>query len=235
MIDRGAALVFTTKDDVVALRERVSRLHTTSMVQDTHHRFDKVQHGVRVIFEVERGHEVPSVQQHVVQHARDMAQLCGLLLLAPSDWNVEQQLREEASATKARRPRPSKTSAAPEDRSKTDKAKEKTQTSSAPKPDAKPEPAPPKAPKPAGKPPDKPKDKSKPREEQKPKEEKKPRLPRLPGPHPEPIAPIPEKVTVAVRLDRLTSFEIKLRYVLGWWAGRMPARRTAGLLNDRNQ
>jgi outer membrane biosynthesis protein TonB len=194
IVDRGAALVFTTSDDVGTLRENVSALSVPAFLHSTDHRFDKIQDGVRLVFEAEGGQEVAALQQGVVRHAREMAKSCGFFLAAPTDWNVEQQQLAESSASAAspsRRGEKGSTTAAQPGRPNSDKPKEKQQTNAAPKPEPKPAPA--QASKPADKPKEKPKHELKPREGRKPeipRFPRVPRVPRLPGPRPNPFASI---------------------------------------------
>jgi hypothetical protein len=192
IVDRGAALVFTTSDDVGTLRERVSALSVPAFLRSTHHRFDKIQDGVRLVFEAEGGQEVAAVQQDVVRHAREMAKSCGLVLAAPTDWNVEQQQRAESSASAAgpsrRTEELSKKAAQPGP--KAEKPKEKKHPGATPKSEGNPKPAAPQAPKPADKPKQSPKQELKPREDRKPEIPHLPRVPRLPGPRPNPFATI---------------------------------------------
>ena len=194
IVDRGAALVFTTSDDVGRLRERVSALSVPASLDSAHHRIDKIQDGVRLVFEAEGSQRVAVVQQDVVRHAREMAQSCGLVLGAPTNWNDEQRHRAESSASRPpRRSREQSPAAALRSRPNIDKPKEKPRAHATPNPEANPKPAPLHTPKPADEPKEKPKQNLKPPGSDKlpiPRLPRVPRVPRLPGPRPHPFASV---------------------------------------------
>jgi hypothetical protein len=185
MVDRGAALVFTTSDDVPSLRERVAQLSVPGSLENAGSRFDNIQNGVRLVFEAQTSVAVPALQRNVSEHARQIAETCGLVLTAPTDWATDQQRRAESLARTARptgRSEATPNTKAVEGKQKTseaDKSKGKPATpaaKSAPKPKSAPAEIP------------KPKDTSKPKEDKLPKEDgKKPPIPRLPGPQPVPL------------------------------------------------
>jgi hypothetical protein len=170
-VDRGAALVFTTSDDVAWLRRRVSDLEVPDSLERAESRSDNIHGGVRLVFEAGALGDVATVRREVRAHAKQMAKTCGLVLAAPRDRTAE---RAERAETPAARPKadakPGRTSPAP---TKADKPKPKK---APPKSDAKPKP----------KPADTPKAKEKPKPDLQPKPDKKP-LPRLPGPEPVPL------------------------------------------------
>jgi hypothetical protein len=198
IVDRGAALVFTTSDDVGRLRERVSALSVPAFLESAHHRIDRIQDGVRLVFEAEGSQQVAVVQQNVVRHASEMAQSCGLVLGAPTDWNDEQRQRAESSASRPpRRSQEQSPAAALPSRPDIDKPKEKPRASATPNPEATPKPAPLHTPKPADKPKEKPKQNLKPRGGDKPPIPRLPRVPRLPIPRPDPFASVRGTFTLA--------------------------------------
>jgi hypothetical protein len=185
-IERGAALVFTTSDDVRNLRQRVARLSVSTSLRTVQPRSDNIQGGVRLVFEAETAGEGAIVQRVVREHAREIAKTCGMVLAAPGEWSAEQQ-REESSPAAANSPVSSeaseKTSAA-RDKQKESAADKSDSTKPPAKDDPKPEPDPAKQ-----KPEEKPKDSDKPKDDKIPKEDEKPPIPPLPDPRPDPIAP----------------------------------------------
>jgi hypothetical protein len=184
--ERGAALVFTTSDDDVAtLRRRAADVTVPTSLQKAGPRVDNIHQGVRLVFDAEPPHDLAALRQEVVEHARRVAKGCGLVLAAPSEHTQSRARQSSEQKQGAERPPAAASSARP----KAKPAKEKPPEAKAEKPKAKPKasekPKLQDKPKPA----DKPKEPSKPREDKQPKEDKKPTLPRLPGPHPDPILP----------------------------------------------
>jgi hypothetical protein len=180
---RGAALVFTTTDDVATLRRRASSVAVPDSLRSAGPRIDNIHQGVRLVFDAEPAPELTAVREQVVEHARQVAKRCGLVLTAPSD---QTQPRPRATAEQKRTPpppsAPPKPKLQPPKEAKADKDSKKP-----PKPKSRAAEKPKPADTPA--PPEKPREADRPREDRKPKEDKKPSLPRLPGPHPDPIVP----------------------------------------------
>jgi hypothetical protein len=186
-IERGAALVFTTSDDVRDLRQRVAQLSVSAPVRTVRPRFDNIQGGVRLVFEAEPAGDRAVVQRVVDEHAREIAKTCGMVLAAPGEWSPERQ-REESSRVAADSPVSSERSndtPAAKDTQKESDADKSDRTKPSDKADAKPEPGPTKQPKPENEP----KDSDKPKDDKIPKGDEKPPIPSLPGPRPDPIAP----------------------------------------------
>jgi hypothetical protein len=187
IIERGAALVFTTSDDVRDLRQRIAQSSVSAPVRTVQPRFDNIQGGVRLVFEAEAARDRAVVQRAVDEHAREIATTCGMVLAAPGEWSAEQQ-REESSRAAADSPvssAPSDDRPAAQDTQKASDADTSDRTKASDKSDAKPEPGPAKQPKPENEP----KDSDKPKDDKIPKEDEKPPIPSLPGPRPDPIAP----------------------------------------------
>ena len=82
MIERGAALVFTTSDDVRYLRQRVAQLSLSAPLRTVQPRFDNIQGGVRLVFEAETAGDRAIVQRVVREQAREIAKTCGMVLAA---------------------------------------------------------------------------------------------------------------------------------------------------------
>lgn len=171
-LDRGAALVFTTSDDIGVLRRRVAELDVPPQLERVRPRLDNVHGGIRVVFEA-APENVAAVQREVHDHARWISKTCGLVLAPPHARSTAGTPRPGRSETpppaardagakpkaKASPPRP-----APAKRPATTPAKPDSKPKAKPK-----EPTAPAKPKPlAPKPPP-------------------PSLPRLPGPNPEPL------------------------------------------------
>jgi hypothetical protein len=186
VIERGAALVFTTSDDARHLRQRVAQLSILTPVRTVQPRFDNIHGGVRLVFEAETAGDRAIVQRVVDEHAREIAKTCGMVLAAPGEWSAEQQ-REESSRAADSRVSPDRSDDAPpaRDTQKESDADKSDSTKPSDKADAKPEPGPPKQPKPENEP----KDSDKPKDDKIPKDDEKPPIPSLPGPRPDPIAP----------------------------------------------
>ncbi len=185
MIERGAALVFTTSDDVHDLRQRVRDLTVLAPLRTVQPRFDNVRGGVRLVFDAETAGDLVIVQRVVREQAREIANACGMVLAAEGEWAAEQQ-REESSSGAAdshASPRASQDTSAARDKQKAPEADESDTAKPPAKADAKPEPA--KQPKPENEP----KDSDKPKDDKIPKGDEKPPVPSLPGPRPDPIAP----------------------------------------------
>jgi hypothetical protein len=184
IIERGAALVFTTSEDARQLRQRVAQLSVLTPVRTVQPRFDNIHGGVRLVFEAETAGDRAIVQRVVDQHAREIAKTCGMVLAAPGEWSAEQQREESSRAadSPASSERSDDTPAARDTQKESDTDKSDS-TKPPDKADAKPEPA--KQPKPENEP----KDSDKPKDDKMPKEDEKPPIPSLPGPRPDPIAP----------------------------------------------
>jgi hypothetical protein len=182
MIERGAALVFTTSDDVHELRQRARDVTVLGSLRTVQPRFDNIRGGVRLVFEADTAGDVSNVQRVAREQAREIAKTCGIALAAEGEWEAEQQ-RDESS-TRERDSRASseasRSTPAARDTQKESEA-DKSDTSKPPaKAEAKPEPA--KDPKPE----DEPKDSDKPKDDKAPKDDEKPPVPPLPGPEPDP-------------------------------------------------
>jgi hypothetical protein len=183
---RGAALVLTTSDDVATLRRRAADMTASVPSQGAGARVDNIQHGVRLVFEPGPADDLTALQHGVIEHARQVAKGCGLVLAAVSDETAprvvepEQPRHAERSAP-AKQSKPKAKKRHKPDEPKADAPTPKKASKSAQKTDAKRKPVPADKPKP---------DSDKPKVERRPKQDKKPQLPRLPGaPHPDPIAP----------------------------------------------
>jgi hypothetical protein len=154
MIDRGAALVFTTSDDVAHLRDRAAYVSVPASLTNVAPRLDKIQYGVRLVFEVESSDDVPMVRRGIREHARQIAKTCGLVLAAPTDWTAEQRMRAESSRP-AERPK-AQSKATQATKASTEKQKEaqadKSKGKPAAKTDAKPNAKPAEKPKPPNSP-----------------------------------------------------------------------------------
>jgi hypothetical protein len=186
MLDRGAALVFTTSDDIAQLRNNVTVLRVPPFLEKTRPRSDNVPNGIRLVFELETNGDVPSVQRDVREQARLIAHSCSLVVTAPTDVANEEQPRAVPPAAVS-------PSAHSQTNQKQQAAKGKRKQSRADKPQGKKTAQPAtkaEATKPAEKPvqKNKQKDSSKPKQDLLPKVPERPPLPRLPGPKPEPIA-----------------------------------------------
>jgi hypothetical protein len=189
MIERGAALVFTTSDDVHALRQRARDLTVLGSLRTVQPRFDNIRGGVRLVFEAETAADVSNVQRVAREQARQIAKTCGIALAAEGEWAAEPQRKESTSRNTdlPASPEASRNTAAASDTQK-EPDTDKSDASKPPaKSDAKPEPA--KEPKPE----DEAKDSDKPKDEKIPKGDEKPPGPPLPGPHPDP-GPRPDPI-----------------------------------------
>lgn len=185
MIERGAALVFTTSDDVHNLRKRATDLTVLAPLRPLQPRSDNVRGGVRLVFEAQTAGDLTTVQRVVHEQAREIAKTCGMVLAAPGEQAAEQR-REESSSRAADSFAASKASQntpAVRDNQKEPEADKSDSTKPPAKAEAKPEPA--KQPKPENEP----KDSDKPKDDKNPKGDEKPPVPSLPGPRPDPIAP----------------------------------------------
>jgi hypothetical protein len=184
MVDRGAALVFTTSDDVANLRDRAAYVSVPASLANVPPRVDKIQYGVRVIFEVETSGDVPMVRRGIREHARQIAKTCGLVLAAPTDWTAEQRRRAESRPAESPNAQSKATHATKASKEKQKEAQaDKSKGKPAAKTDAKPKAKPAEKPKP----PNSPTNASKPREHLLPQKDKQRPVPRLPGPHPTPL------------------------------------------------
>lgn len=193
ILDEGAALIFTTSEDIQNLRRRAADVTVPEPLRSASasSRLDNIQHGVRLIFEANPTTNPKQLQAQVVEHARQLAKRCGLVLEAPKDGTAAavaarraEQQRKQESASKSTSSSGSKPSGTKLD-VKPREADAKKPPAQAPKAEAK-KPAPPK---PAAA--DKPKPADKPKVEKQPSDGVKPPLPRLPGPRPDPILPKP--------------------------------------------
>ena len=184
MTERGAALVFTTSDDVHELRRHVSDLTILTPLRTVQPRFDNVHGGVRIVFDAESAADVATVQSAARKQASEIAKTCGLVLAAEGEWAAEQQREESSSDASDSRASSDPIKARPPARDKQPEPEaEKPDTKKPPtKADAKPEPE--KKPKP-----EEPKESEKPKDDKAPKEDEKPPVPPLPGPRPDPIVP----------------------------------------------
>jgi hypothetical protein len=182
MIERGAVLLFTTSDEVRNLRQRVAELTVPASLRTVQPRFDNVQGGVRLVFEAETAGGLAVVQRAVREHARQIAQTCGMVLAAPLDRTAEQQRGESppaaadspASSDASRNTQAARNEQTEAEADKSDSTKPPAKSGSEPEPAKQPE--------------NKPKDSDEPKDDKIPKEDEKPPIPRLPGPHPDPIA-----------------------------------------------
>lgn len=137
------------------------------------------------MFEAETAGDRALVQRVVGEHARVIADMCGMVLGAPGEWTAERQ-REESSPAAAGSPvssEPSENTAAAKDKEKASDADKSDSTKPPAKAGA--EPTPEKQLKPK----DEPKDSDKPKDDKIPKDVEKPPIPSLPDPRPAPIAP----------------------------------------------
>jgi hypothetical protein len=189
MIERGAALVFTTSDDVHELRQRVIDSTVLAPLRTVQPRFDNIHGGLRLVFETETAGDLAIVQRITRERAREIAKACGITLAAEGEWAAEQQREDSSTASPDSRASSEGSQDTPAAR---DKPKEpeadKSDTAKPPaNADAKPEPA--KQPKPEGEA----KDSDKPKDDKIPKGDEKPPVPPLPGPQPDP-GPRPDPI-----------------------------------------
>ncbi|NUP06368.1 MAG: hypothetical protein HOW73_09955 [Polyangiaceae bacterium] len=142
-VDRGAAVVFATKDDVSKLRASVATLSKPAALQGANTRLDNVHRGVRVIFEARSANDVAALRRDVTDHARRLAKACGVVFTLPPP---PAPVAEKPPA--ASEPSPSDSPSTPSADTKADKtekpsaakpedAKDKDKSKDAPKADAK--------------------------------------------------------------------------------------------------
>jgi hypothetical protein len=79
-VNRGAALVFTTSEDVRELRQRVIALPPSPIIRVDGPRSDNVPRGVRLVFEAAPGENVESLRRAVRARAKDLAEQCAFTL-----------------------------------------------------------------------------------------------------------------------------------------------------------
>jgi hypothetical protein len=180
-VEYGAALVFTTSENVADLRQRVATLELPPAMRDADSRLDNIYKGVRRVFESSAAENVNSLRQTVTAHARQMAIECGLSLVPAERLRTEAaRSAKPATAVTVRVPEPAKS-----------KQSQTPQKKTSSQPDSKAAPPKPKSAPSAG---------TKHQVEKKPstsspdrfKPKDKPRLPPLPGVRPEPILRAPE-------------------------------------------
>lgn len=105
-LHKGSALVFTTSEDVAALRARVSELSMPNALQSADPRLDNIRGGVRVVFEARETHDIPALRRAVSEHARTIARTCGLTLALRSHPHGETPRPAAASARVTPAPAP---------------------------------------------------------------------------------------------------------------------------------
>jgi hypothetical protein len=88
-LDQGAALLFTTRGDVEALRRAVASLAPLPGLPAP--RLDKVENGIRLVFEATSASDTPKLQAAVSQHARDLVKRCLLIPRAPEEDESEEE------------------------------------------------------------------------------------------------------------------------------------------------
>jgi hypothetical protein len=75
-VNRGAALVFTTSEDVRELRERVIALPSSPTIRVDRGRSDNIPRGVRLIFEAQPGENVEALRRALRVRAKELAEQC---------------------------------------------------------------------------------------------------------------------------------------------------------------
>jgi hypothetical protein len=168
-VNRGAALVFTTVEDVRELRERVIALPLSPTIRLDRARSDNIPRGVRLVFEPAPGENVESLRRALRARAKELAGQCAFTLGARAEPPAE--IPTAKPAEKPSTPAPAPIEAPP---AKTEKEAAKPEP---PKPEAvdgggksKPHSAPDADP-------EKPPESEKPKEGDKPKDDDKPRYP----------------------------------------------------------
>jgi hypothetical protein len=175
---RGAALVFSTDEDIAALREQIGVRLASFSWGDAH--LDNVNQGVRIVFESAEGNQ-RQIRASVMQRGRELTKLCGL------EWNIPEDKPEPAVTASA-----SAAPAKPEPTASNDKPSPPAPASSSPKDpkddSKKVKPAASASTSASAKPPE-------PKPVLKPKDDNKPKAPPLPPPElpPPPPPPTPPK------------------------------------------
>jgi hypothetical protein len=175
-VEAGAALVFTTPEDIADLRRDVANVMLPGAPAGEPPRFDNIHHGVRVVFETEKESDVGELRRRVHEHTRQLAARCDLLIGLPEEVSAKAERppierHHDASAKGDLKSKPSVTK-------KTEKAEKATHSPKHP-PKSKPKTPSKSNTKPA----------APPRPNQYPAPAKKPRLPTLPGAPPSPLHP----------------------------------------------
>ena len=101
-LEQGAALLFTTRGDVQALRSAVASLAPLPGLPAA--RLDKVQNGIRLVFDTASASETPKLQAAVSQHARELAKRCLLIPRAPEEDESEEERTAAPPPTLPRMP-----------------------------------------------------------------------------------------------------------------------------------
>lgn len=88
-IGRGSTLVFTTSEDAGALRERVQNVALPSELERAGPHLDVIPRGVRLVFIASNARHAGELQQAAQEHARAIAQTCGLALRLRGERHAE--------------------------------------------------------------------------------------------------------------------------------------------------